>query len=247
MDIPGHLKGPIEQFGSLGQWDRAELGRSLRRLGLSYGEIRELISVPKGTLAGWCREIRLSEAQVTAIKQRTGSQLGVPRDTQRKRRMEVERIQSDAREFALSNLNDSFWVAGTVLYWGEGSKTTRSLELANADPRALRLFMAWTRRYLDVNSNCVAALNLHANNDERLALLFWQRELELSPSDFNKSYIKPDGTGHRKNHLPYGVCRVRRRRGANAFLKAMSWIDTLAETWAGSVPTAAELTCSTGR
>ncbi|MCP4222304.1 MAG: hypothetical protein GY773_03045, partial [Actinomycetia bacterium] len=73
MDIPGHLKGPIEQFGSLGQWDRAELGRSLRRLGLSYGEIRELSSVRKGTLACWCRESRMSEAQVIAIKQRTGS------------------------------------------------------------------------------------------------------------------------------------------------------------------------------
>jgi len=177
--------------------------------------------VPKGTLAGWCREIRLSTAQVAAIRDRTGSQLGVPRGTQWQRRLEVERIQTEARHFALNNLADSFWVAGTVLYWGEGSKTTRRLELANADPRALRLFMSWARRYLDDQASFAAALNLHANNDEQVALLSWQQDLGLRREDFTKSYIKPDGTGHRKNHLRNGVCRVRLRRGTDAFLKTM--------------------------
>ena len=232
MDIPSGLRQSAAHFDSLGRWDRAELGRSLRRLGLSYGEIMELIPVPKGTLAGWCREIRLSATQVAAIRDRTGSQLGVPRDTQRKRRLEVERIQTHARHFALDNLADSFWVAGTVLYWGEGSKTTRRLELANADPRALRSFMAWARRYHNADATFAAALNLHANNDEQVALLSWQRDLGLRRSDFTRSYIKPDGTGHRKNHLRNGVCRVRLRRGTDAFLKTMVWISVLAEQMA---------------
>ncbi|NNC91958.1 MAG: hypothetical protein HKN80_05660, partial [Acidimicrobiia bacterium] len=55
MDVPHELEPLIAGFRSLGQWNRAELGRSLRRLGLSYGEIMNLIPVPKGTLAGWCR------------------------------------------------------------------------------------------------------------------------------------------------------------------------------------------------
>jgi len=232
MDVPAALASPIASFGSLGQWDRAELGRSLRRLGLSYGEIMELIPVPKGTLAGWCREIRLSDEQAAAIKQRTGSQRGVPRDTQRKRRWEIEQIRAEARRFALDHIGDPFWVAGTVLYWGEGSKTTRRLELANADPRALRLFMAWTLRYLDPRASFVAALNLHANNDEPAARSFWQKQLGVQPGDFTKSYVKPEGTGHRKNHLRHGVCRVRLRRGTDAFVRTMSWVELLAATWA---------------
>jgi hypothetical protein len=119
-----------------------------------------------------------------------------------------------------------------VLYWGEGSKTTRRLDLANADPRALRLFMAWARRYLDGEATFAAALNLHANNDEPAARSFWQEQLGLRPVDFTKSYVKPEGTGHRKNHLSHGVCRVRLRRGTDAFLKTMSWVDYLAATWA---------------
>jgi len=232
MEIPNALRQESDRFSSLGGWDRAELGRALRRLGLSYGEIMELIPVPKGTLAGWCREVWLSKSQAAAIKQRTGSQLGVPRDTQRKRRVEVKRIRQDARVFALHHLDDAFWVAGTVLYWAEGSKTTRRLELSNADPRALRLFMSWTERYLSAQPSFVAALNLHADNDERGARLSWQKELGLLPTDFTRSFIKPDGTGHRKNHLPHGVCRLRLRRGTDAFLMTMSWIETVAEKWA---------------
>ncbi len=231
MDIPIALEKRVSRFELLGQWDRAEVGRALRLHGLSYGEIRELIPVPKGTLAGWCREIRLTAAQVAANTERPGSQLGVPRDTQRKRRLQVERIRREARAFALDHLEDPFWTAGTALYWGEGSKTNRSLELANADPRAHRLFIAWTTRYLDPDPEFALALNLHANNNEPAARLFWQKELRLGPADFNKSFIKPDGTGHRKNHLPYGVCRVRLRRSTDAFYRALTWIDVLAARW----------------
>ena len=134
MEIPAELRERALGFSKLGRWDRAELGRALRQLGLSYGEIMHLIPVPKGTLAGWCREIQLTNDQAVAIRRRTGSRLGVPRDTQHKRRAEVKTIRADARDFALEHLHDPFWVAGTVLYWGEGSKTRRELSLANADP-----------------------------------------------------------------------------------------------------------------
>lgn len=232
MEVPAEFESRVARFESLGRWDRAELGRSLRLAGLSYGEIMELIPVPKGTLAGWCREIRLSAEQAAAIRARTGSQLGVPRDTQWRRRVEVEAIRAEASRSAKKLVSDPLWVGGVVLYWGEGSKTTRRLELANADPRALRLFMAWTRRYLDNQARFMAALNLHADNDEPAARFYWQAQLGLSSNDFTKSYVKPDGTGHRKNHLSNGVCRIRLRRGTDAFLRTMSWVDYLADTWA---------------
>jgi len=236
VDIPTDLALEIGQFAALSRWERAELGRALRRLGLSYGEIRELIPVPKGTLVDWCREIHLSEEQVALIKQRRGPREG-PRDTQWKRRAEVEAIRAEARRFARDHLEDPVWTAGTVLYWGEGSKTTRRLELSNADPRALRFFMGWTARYLDTAPQFVAALNLHANNDARRARRWWERELGLAESEFTKTYIKPDGTGHRKNHLPNGVCRVRLRRGTDAFLRTMVWVDVVADAWAAPLST----------
>ena len=156
--------------------------------------------------------------------------------------------RSDARHFALDNLADSFWVAGTVLYWGEGSKTTRRLELANADPAGSPAIHGLDHDGISTPTPAfAAALNLHANNDEQVALLSWQRDLGLSRDDFTRSYIKPDGTGHRKNHLPHGVCRVRLRRGTDAFLKTMVWVDGSCRADGIPTPPSPGLTCSTGR
>ena len=75
-----------------------------------------------------------------------------------------------------------------------------------------------------------AAMNLHAGNDETAAKAYWIRELGVESSNFNKTFIKPDGTGHRKNHLPTGVCRLRMRKSTNAFLTTMIWVEFMKHT-----------------
>jgi hypothetical protein len=227
LEVPLDVHAAAQDWDRLSRWERAEAGRRLRRLGWSYGEIMSILPVAKGTLAGWCREIRLSEDQCRAIASRTGTRFGVPRDTQRKRRAEVERIRSMALAEVPVLLTEPMWVAGTVLYWGEGRKTKKELELANADPAALRLFMRWARRYHDRAARFRACLNLHADNDEGAAIAWWCEQLGLAPRDFTKTFVKPDGTGHRKNHLPHGVCRVRMGRSGDAWHRTMVWIEAL--------------------
>ncbi|HLT96183.1 MAG TPA: hypothetical protein VK070_05275, partial [Acidimicrobiia bacterium] len=94
--VPRQLKLRIEQWSTLSRWERSELGRDLRRLGLSYGEIGRLIDVKKSTLATWCRDIVLTEAQARAITERTGSRAGIPVDTNWRRRQEIEQIRKRA-------------------------------------------------------------------------------------------------------------------------------------------------------
>ncbi len=223
---PHTLLTRAAQWEDLSRWERAELGRALRRLGWSYGEVMQVIPVPKGTLAGWCREIRLSDEQAAAIRRRTGSVRGVPRDTQWRRREEIEEIRAAAKEEVPSLIDEPLWLAGTVMYWAEGSKTDRSLSLANSDPRAGSMFIRWTRRYLMPDAVVVLKLNLHAGNDEEAAQAFWISELDVDPSTrFYKTFLKPEGTGHRKNTLPYGVAQIRVRRSSDAFHRVMAWID----------------------
>lgn len=229
---PSELLADIGRWAKLSQWERAETARSLRRLGWSYGEIRSVVAVPKGTLAGWCRGIRLTGVQIAAIRARTESQRGVPRDTQRRRREEVKRIRADARDFATTRLHDSLFVAGTVLYWGEGAKTHHPLALSNADPAALRLFINWVRAYHEQLAAFVLSLQLHEGNDDIAAREWWAASLGLDQPDFTKTHVKLAGTGHRKNHLVHGVCKVRMRRSADAWFRTMAWIDTLAATLA---------------
>jgi len=229
-DIPHRLIERAAEWDDLHRWERSELGKALRRLGLTYGEIRDLIPVPKATISSWCRDIELTNAQVEEIRARTGpgSRTGIPVNTQWKRREEVALMRAEAQDFASEHLGDPFFVAGVVLYWGEGSKTHADLALANSDPRALRLFVAWVRSFHTPNADFVLKINLHAGNDEPGARAFWRGETGLADSDFHRTFVKPEGTGHRKNHLPFGVCQVRVRKCTNYWIRTMEWVDTVA-------------------
>lgn len=224
---PDALLARAEKWEDLSRWDRAELGRALRRLGWTYSEIRLLIPVPKATLSGWCSGIDLSASQVDAIKARTASQAGVPRDTQWRRRQEIQQIRATAVAAVPCLIAEPLWVAGTTMYWAEGSKTNRRLTLTNSDPDALKLFVAWTRTYLDAEAEFVAALHLHHGNDEIAAKRFWTAAVGLVDLNFHKTFIKPPGTGHRKNQLSHGVCRLTVRRSADHLERVLAWFGSL--------------------
>ena len=100
--------------------------------------------------------------------------------------------------------------------------------MANTDPRALRLFVLWLRTYVDPGVRFSLRLHLHEGNDEIAARRFWRDETGLVEANFHKTFIKPKGTGHRKNHLPHGICTVRMRRAADAWNIVMEWIDAYA-------------------
>ena len=107
--VPPQLIERAGEWDELHRWERSELGKELRRLGLTYGEIRELIPVPKGTLSYWCREIDLTQDQIEAIRERagSGSREGIPVDTQWRRREEIEQIRQEARRFAEAHGNEA--------------------------------------------------------------------------------------------------------------------------------------------
>ena len=229
-EIPQHLLDEASDWDELHRWERSQLGKALRSLGLTYSEIQAVIPVPSGTLSNWSRDVTLTSDQITAIKQRAGphNQRGIPKDTQWRRRLEIETIRADARTFGETHLHDPVFVGGVVLYWGEGAKTRNYLDLTNSDPAALRAFVRWVRTYFDADAEFVLSMHLHEGNDERAAREYWAKSTGLEPVRFTKTYIKPAGTGHRKNHLKYGVCRVRTLRAGDHWNRIMVWIEVVA-------------------
>ena len=228
MELEAEVLERVGTWESLSRWEKSELGKDLRHLGLSYGEIMELIPVKKSTLATWCRDVRLTTDQIEAIRQRRAQEPGIPRDTNWRRREEIAQLRSIARELALELADDPFWIAGLVLYWAEGTKGRNRVSMANADPRALRLFIRWLRIYVDPGAKFTIHLHLHEGNDEEAAKRYWRSETGLDQANFIKTFIKPKGTGHRKNHLPHGICTVRMRKASDSWNIIMEWIDATA-------------------
>ena len=68
MELEGEVLERVGIYESLSPWEKSEVGRDLRRLGLSYGEIMDLIEVKKSTLATWCRDVELTEEQIEMIR-----------------------------------------------------------------------------------------------------------------------------------------------------------------------------------
>jgi len=227
MELEAAALERVSAYESMSRWDRSELGRELRGLGLSYGEIMELIPVKKSTLATWCRDVELTRVQIQEIKERRAQEPGIPRDTQRKRRAEVARIRRAAAARVEALIEDPLWLAGITLYWAEGSKTRNHLRLANTDPKALRLFISWVRCYIDPDAQFSIQLHLHEGNDEPAARAYWRAATGLTDSNFYKTFVKPAGTGHRKNHIPFGVCTVKVRRCGDGWQETMAWIEAL--------------------
>lgn len=180
----------------------------MRRSGTNStdGEIRELIPVPKGVLSNWRHESRLSPKRVGAIHDRPGpgSRIGIPVNTQWRRRQDVERIRIDARMFAEPHTSDAFLVAGIALDGVTARRPARISPSVNAGPRALRPFISWARSCHSASTGFVLKINLHADNDEPVALVYWREATGPTDAEFYRTFVKPHGTGHRKNHLPMG-------------------------------------------
>lgn len=238
-EVPSDLLTQAAAWENLSRLERADLGKALRRLGLMQSEIRQIIPVPKSTLSHWCRGVELTPEQVDAIRQRGYSQPGVPRDTQAKRRAEIRDVRRLARERADYLFQDPVFTAGVALYWAEGSKSQSDLAIANTDPALLRLFIAWVRAFLDPAAEFRLSLHLHEGNSEQAARRFWRAALSLPASRFTKTYVKPAGTGHRKNHLEHGVCRVRVCRSTDFWHTTMAWIEYMGSQTPSTVATLA--------
>ena len=228
-EVPHELLDRARAWHELHRWERQELGKALRHLGLTYSEIRAIIPVPKSTLSYWCRSVELTDEQISAIRQRGYPQPGVARDTQRRRRLEIVEVRNAAARRASVLLSEPLFTAGVALYWAEGAKTQSDLAMVNSDPALLRLWIVWVRRYLDPDAEFSLRIHIHADNDELAARDFWRKQLGLPAASFTRSYVKADGTGHRKNHLAHGVCRVRVRRSANYWHMTMAWIECARE------------------
>lgn len=100
-------------------------------------------------------------------------------------------------------------IAAIMLYYGEGAKTGTTIDFANSDPRALKLFLKFLRQVCRVDESKLR-LYLYCFSDQNVEQLikFWSKELRVSRKNFTKPYIRAV-RGQRKRIMSYGVLHVR--------------------------------------
>lgn len=187
------------------------LAINLRKQGKSYSEISKTLGIPESTMGYWFRGNPWSEtikqklikkAQILAApKLRLMSQAN-------KRKWEVwheECRQKAIKEFPALK-EDLLFIAGLMLYWGEGDKIMRNsfVRIANSDPEVLRIFYSFLTNSLllppeKIHIKLIIYPDLDMQNTER----FWSKVLNIPLTQFKKTIVIQGR--HPEKRLSYGI------------------------------------------
>lgn len=199
----------------------------LRGQGLSLNEIRVRLSVSKNSVSRWVHNVELTDAQKSrlsekgllrpAVELRRKSRL---LNEQQKRDMVEAAAHSEIPPLDLSQLR----LIGTMLYWGEGSKTQRRASFANSDPKMIRVMMLFFRLVCRVpDTKFRAMIHIHESLDHKKAEEFWSTITDIPLAHFYKTYRKPNISSKNKKHsLPHGTLDIY-ASGVQLFLTISGW------------------------
>lgn len=186
----------------------------LRRAGKSYKEIRKALGVPLGTIAGWLKNEEWSQKIRDELGARASllfpEKLAAIQKANKARwaKKYIEYRTSAEAEFS-SHKNNPLFIAGLMLYWGEGGKSLKDshVKLANSDPQMIRVFYNFLTEELKISPTKVTIyLLLYPDLQDQMLKTFWSKAIGISPSQFRKStYIKGK---HPTRRLSYGVCNI---------------------------------------
>jgi len=212
----------------------------LRKTGISVIEIAKKLHVSKSTASLWTRDVLLSTKQLQILKQNSlqgaikgrlkGSQV------QKQKRLDLIRFseKKGLKEFEKNSLRD-IHVSGLALYWAEGSKKQRRVELCNSDPQMIKFFIHWLKRCYQIpisELSCYIGINKAHRHREQLVKKFWSDQTKIPVSHFTKTSFK-------KNPLKkifenfnehYGTLSVKVKKPARIYYKIIGQIYGLSRS-----------------
>jgi hypothetical protein len=109
----------------------------------------------------------------------------------------------------LSVKGRELFIAALMLYYGEGAKTGKCVDFANADPATLKIFLKFIREICRVNERRLRFyLYCFSNQNSAELIKFWCKTLTIKKENFTKPYIR-DSNGSLTRTMPYGVLHIR--------------------------------------
>lgn len=201
----------------------------LRKGGLSYGEIKENLGIPKSTLSYWLKNTPLKPHHKKRLytKQIQILSMGAPSQKERRKR-EVEEIINEAtKEIPLPIALDTYRLMGAALYWAEGSKNGM-LEMTNSDPYLILFTVRWIEMVFNIPAkNMKARLNIYPQQNESEIKQFWSDLTGIPVNNFGKTYVKPFSSGYKKNNLYYGTMRIEVPKSTDMKHKVYGWLKAV--------------------
>lgn len=185
----------------------------LRRSGKSYKQIREELKIPLSTLSEWFSGEEWSAAIRSKLTE-SAQEVSTARikELDKVRGYYLEKAYREAREEAIVEFEtlkyNPLFIAGMMLYWGEGTKSARSqIRLANSDPEMIKLFLAFLEKACRIpRGKLRLAILSYPDLDEASLRRFWSFATGIPLSQFHKTMVIKGR--HTTRKLTTGVCTV---------------------------------------
>ncbi|MDP1690050.1 MAG: hypothetical protein Q8L52_02505 [bacterium] len=190
-----------------------EIAFNLRRNGKSYTEIRTALKIPLATLSDWFGEVDWSKQ----LKKKLSSEIQVQHTIRliklnKIRGQHLKHAYEEAREEAKKEFEglkyNPLFIAGLMLYWGEGDKLTKfSTKIANTDPDLIRLYVFFLKNACRIPEEKIKAhVLIYPDLNEEDCRKYWARESNIHLKNFFKSTTIQGR--HKTRRIKYGVCMV---------------------------------------
>jgi hypothetical protein len=208
---------------------------SLRKEGLSYQQIQERLHIPKSTLSSWLTPYEWSKNIKDTLSKVNTQQSKIHIEKLNKTRSNaLKALYKQSELEAVSEYralkHHPLFVAGLMLYWGEGDKSTNSssqVRLGNIDPNLLRVYLTFLLDLCGVHKEKIwVSVHIYEDLNEKTCVQYWSKILDIPKDNFHKCPVLVGR--HKTKRLPYGTCTV---GTSSTYLKKkmLYWIEALSK------------------
>lgn len=211
--------------------------RELRKRGVSVKKIAKELGVSKGSASIWVRDIILSIEQLERIR-KVGLK-GAERGRLKSALLQKERRLKNMEEFrrvgikTIGSLTErEFLLTGLALYWGEGSKKDRRVEICNSDPKMIQFLLLWLKKCFEIEDKdirCYIGINQIHRRREKVVREYWSKVTGIPLGQFGKvNYKKVINKKVYDNfEVHYGTLAIRVMKPSRFYGKIMGLIEGL--------------------
>lgn len=188
--------------------------QKLRRRGQSLSEIVSILGIGKTTAYRYAKNITILPKYREAWKEKRNWS---------KKVAEQNWVEAkDTAEKLLGSITTKMKLLATAaLYWGEGNK--KELNLINSDPFLIKTFLNGLSEMGVAQSDICCSIRIYEDLDVHKSKKFWAHVVGVRIDSIGLDVLR----GKKFGKLPYGMCRIRVRKGAHFFKLIMSMIDVL--------------------
>lgn len=166
----------------------------LRRLGWSYPRIKQELHVSKASLSLWLHKYPLTEKQISELSSLSRERrIEHFRETFRRKREARDLEVYKSEKIQLEHLsNRELYIAGLMLYWGEGQKaSTGRVGFSNTNPDMIKFAMYWLEKCCGIERiRMKARFHLYSDMNIEEEHHYWSTILNLPITQFRNPYIK---------------------------------------------------------